>query len=239
MEILLFLGLAIALGFKHSYDADHLVAVSNLLTRSKSLRRTVAMSGSWALGHMLTASGVTVLLFVFREAFLARFLGVFELVVAAMLIGIGLASLAWEFRVFHRLGLLHEHPHEHLTGEHAHPHFHLRRFGEHGAMFGIGIVHGLASNDELLVLLVAALSVATLQALLLGVAVFSLGVILGMVLFGVGLSYPIMRWGDVTVRRVTTVLTATLSIAYGLLLFAGFEGVSLIPFAIRDGAPRV
>lgn len=239
MEILLFLGLALALGFKHSYDADHLVAVSNLLTRSKSLRRTIAMSVSWALGHMLTASGVTLILFVFREAFLAQFLAIFELVVAAMLIAIGLVSLTWEFRVLQRLGLLHEHPHEHLTGAHEHTHFHLRRFGDHGTMFGIGVIHGLASNDELLVLLVAALSVATLGGLLLGVAVFSVGVILGMVLFGIGLSYPILRWGDAKVRRVTTVVTAILSIAYGILLFAGFGGISFLPFVTAEWAARV
>src|SRR3972149_3109893 len=121
MEILLFLGLALALGVKHSYDADHLVAVSNLRTRSKNLRRTIAMSVSWALGHMLTASGVTLILFVFREAFLAQFLAIFELAVAAMLIAIGLVSLTWEFRVLQRLGPPPQHPHEHPTGAHAPP----------------------------------------------------------------------------------------------------------------------
>ena len=76
MDILFFLGLALALGFKHSYDADHLVAVSNLLVRSHDLRRTALMSVSWALGHMLTASGITVILFVFRETLLRPFLDV-------------------------------------------------------------------------------------------------------------------------------------------------------------------
>lgn len=227
MEIFLFLGLAVALGFKHSYDADHLIAVSNLLTRSKSLRRTVAMSVSWALGHMLTASGITVILFVFREAFLSQFLSTFELIVGVMLITIGAIGLAWEFRVFQRLGLFHAHPHEHLLGAHEHPHFHLGRLGDHGVMFGIGVVHGLASNDELLILLVAALSVATLGGLLLGVGVFSLGVVLGMVLFGIGLTYPLLRWGDAKVRRVTTTVAAVFGIVYGVLLLAGFEGISL------------
>src|SRR3970040_443461 len=150
---------------------------------------------------------VSLILSVFREAFLAQFLAIFELAVAAMLIAIGLVSLTWEFRVLQRLGLLHEHPHEHLTGAHAHPHFHVRRFGDHGTMFGIGVVHGLASNDELLIPLAGALSFATCGGLLLGVAVFSVGVVLGMVLFGIGLSYPIVRWGDAKVRRGKTGVT--------------------------------
>jgi len=228
MDLLLFLGLALALGFKHSYDADHLVAVSNLLVRSRNLRRTALMSASWAAGHMLTASGITVILFVFRETLLRPFLEQFEVLVGIMLVSIGAVALLWEFRVLQRLGLLHEHPHEHPAGEHQHPHFHLHRFGDHGTMFGIGVVHGLASNDELLILLVASFAIATIEGLLAGVAVFSLGVVLGMVLFGVGISYPMLRWGDAKVRRVIGVVASVLSIAYGILLLLGFQGLNLI-----------
>jgi len=227
MDFLFFLALALALGFKHSYDADHLVAVSTLLVRSRDLRRTTLMSVSWAAGHMLTASGITVILFVFREALLSTYLAQFEVAVAVMLIAIGVAALLWEFRVLHRLGLLHDHPHEHAGGTHRHPHLHLRRFGDHGTMFGIGIVHGLASNDELLVLLVAAFAIQSLPELLVGVGVFSAGVVLGMILFGLGLSYPMLRWGDAKVRRVVTVVTGVLSIVYGVLLLAGFPGFNL------------
>ena len=191
MDLLFFLGLALALGFKHSYDADHLVAVSNLLVRSRDLRRTALMSVSWAAGHMLTASGITVILFVFREILLRPFLDQFEVLVGLMLISIGAIYLLWEFRVLHRLGLLHDHAHEHPAGEHEHPHFHLRRFGDHGT-------------------------------------IFSLGVVLGMVLFGVGISYPMLRWGDAKVRRIIGVIASVLSIAYGILLLLGFQGVNLI-----------
>ena len=99
-------------------------------------------------------------------------------------------------------------------------------------MFGIGIVHGLASNDEILVLLVASFGLATLtiEGLLVGVGVFSLGVVAGMILFGLGLSYPILRWGDVKVRRIVNVVAAALSIGYGLFLLAGHEGINLLPF---------
>jgi len=177
---------------------------------------------------MLTASGITVILFVFREILLRPFLDQFEVLVGLMLISIGAIYLLWEFRVLHRIGLLHDHAHEHPAGEHEHPHFHLRRFGDHGTMFGIGVVHGLASNDELLILLVASFAIATIEGLLAGVAVFSLGVVLGMVLFGVGISYPMLRWGDAKVRRIIGVIASVLSIAYGILLLLGFQGVNLI-----------
>jgi len=237
-EFVAYLVLALALGFKHSYDADHLVAVSNLLTRSKSLRKTTTMSVTWAGGHMLTASVITVTLFLLGRAFLLGFQKSFDLAVAAMLIGIGILGLALEFGllprivpILQRVGLLHEHPHAHGVEEHRHPHWHLRQYREHGTMLGIGVVHGLASNDEILALLLASFAMAelTIEGLLVGVAMFSLGVVAGMIAFGVGMSYPILRWGDAKVRRVINVVAAALSIGYGILLVAGFEGINLLP----------
>lgn len=222
-DALLFIILALALGFKHSYDADHLVAVSNLLTRSKGLRKTSIMSISWAAGHMITASVITFILYTFRETLLREFLGHLEFLVAIMLVVIGVLGLLFEFGLLHSLG------HRHGEREHARPHVHLARWNEHRAMFGIGVIHGLASNDELLILLVASLSVTSLAGLLGGVGVFSVGVVLGMVLFGLGVSYPITRWGSIRVRRVVNVAAALLSLAYAAYLFLGFEGINFLP----------
>lgn len=228
MDSLIFVGLALALGFKHSYDADHLVAVSNLLTRSRDLRRTSLMSLSWAAGHMLTATVIVVLLYEFRQTVLQEFLSNFDLVVAVMLVAIGVIGLLLEF------GLLHRHPHEHeiedqSVASHTHTHLHLRGPREHKAMFSIGIVHGLASNDELLILFVASFGVTSLAGLLGGVGVFSIGVVVGMILFGVGVSYPMLRWGRARVRRVVNVGAALLSIGYAIYLFLGYEGFNLLP----------
>ncbi len=226
MDSIFFIALALALGFKHSYDADHLVAVSNLLTRSHDLRKTSLMSVSWAAGHMITAAIVIILLYEFNQTILRDFLGNFELVVAVMLVVIGVVGLLIEFNVIHR------HPHEHRVADrepeaHSHTHVHLFRAREHRTMFAIGIVHGLASNDELLILFLASFGVTSLLGLLGGVGVFSLGVVVGMILFGVGVSYPTMRWGSARVRRVVNVGAAILSLAYAAYLFLGYEGINL------------
>jgi ABC-type nickel/cobalt efflux system permease component RcnA len=215
--------LAVALGFKHSYDADHLVAVSNFLARSTSLRKTTLMSLSWAAGHMATASIITVLLYFGRDAFLSSALEPLEMAVAVMLIVLGVLSLAWEYEVVPKFGHGHFHRHD-GEPEHEHVHVHRQRYRDHGAMFGIGIVHGLASNDELLILFVSALSVTSLAGLILGVAVFSAGVVVGMISFGLALTYPLRRWNERRVRRVVTVVAGSLSIAYGILILLGFGG---------------
>src|SRR2546421_610305 len=139
--------LALALGFKHSYDADHLVAVSNLITRSGSIRKTSLMSMSWAAGHMVTAAIITVLLYTFRQAILSDLLGHLNLLVAIMLLFIGVVGLLWEFNLFH----VHEHWHGLVQHRHFHTwlHGHLTKHGEHKTMFSIGLIHGLASNDQL------------------------------------------------------------------------------------------
>ncbi len=225
LDPVLFVALALALGFKHSYDADHLVAVSNLLTRSKSLRRTAWMSVSWAAGHMITATIVTVLLYTFRTTLLTGVLDNLELAVAVMLVVIGVFSLLVEF------GLIHRHEHRHEAEEHVHTHLSSHDDPHHRAMFGIGVVHGLASNDELILLFVASLSVTSLAGLLGGVGVFSVGVVAGMIVFGIGVSYPMARWDSARVRRAVSIGAAVLSIAYAGLLFVGFEGVNLVPLS--------
>ena len=223
MDPLLFIVLAVALGFKHSYDADHLVAVSNFIARSTSLRKTAWMSVSWAFGHMATASVITITLYAGKETFLTEVLEPLEFAVGVMLIVLGVVSLAWEFEVLPKFGHAHRHAHE-KAPEHEHVHVHWWKFRDHGAMFGIGIVHGLASNDELLILFVSALSVTTLAGLLLGVAVFSAGVVIGMISFGLALTYPLGRWNEKRVRRAVTLVAGALSIFYGALILLGFGG---------------
>lgn len=225
-EFLFLLVVALALGFKHSYDADHLVAVSNLIARSNSLRKTSLMSSSWAMGHMTTATVITVILYEFRDLLLSAILSNLEVLVAIMLMIIGAMGLLWEFNI------LHIHEHLHTWTKHKHLHFHVREHREHGAMFSIGVVHGVASNDEIFALFVIALGVTSLGGLLVGVAIFTIGVAAGMILFGLAITYPTLRWGRRSVRRVVNVSAAVLSIAYAAYLLAGFEGINPVPWTL-------
>lgn len=223
MEPWLFLGLAMALGVKHAFDGDHLVAVSSLLSRAESRRRTVTMSLSWAAGHMLTAGALTVALFLFRDRLPLGLFAQLDVAVAAMLILVGILALVWELR------LIHTHAHAHGGVVHAHTHLHLLGQHRHSAMAGIGIVHGIASNDELLLLLAASLGVSSLGGLLAGVGVFSAGVVVGMVLFGLALTAPLLRARREGVRRAVSVAAALLSLGYGMAMLAGFPGWNPLP----------
>lgn len=214
-----FVGLALALGFKHSFDADHVLAVSNILQKPRSVYSAIRIACTWAIGHMATAALLTLALFFFRESILSAILPHFKAIAGVMLILLGLWSLRGAFQI-------HRHRHSHNGSFHSHWHIHPKT-GEHGAkqsalhehrhMLGIGIVHGLASNDELLILLTASLGVTSLGQLLLGVGVFSIGVIIGMVLFSAAFSLFKTKLHGEQFQMALAIGIGLISIGYGAI----------------------
>ena len=242
MEPALFLGLALVLGVKHAYDADHLAAVSNFLGRSTSVREATRLSLFWAAGHLVTATAVMLVLWFAGRELLGGLLARLDLLVAFLLVAVGAVALLWELSLVHRHAHAHAHAHGHGHGHASHEHAHLHLLGrlrrragleggEHRALLGIGIVHGIASNDELLLLFTTALGVTSLAGMLAGVVVFSAGVVAGMVLFGVALSYPLLRWGRARVHRAVNLASGAASLALGLWLLAGLGGFNLLDLA--------
>lgn len=207
--------LALVLGFKHSYDADHLLAVSNILRKSASLKSSVKLGISWAFGHMLTATIVTTLLYVFRESLLQSWLASLEKVVGVMLVVLGALSLKDAL-------LRHSHRHKHHGLSHSHAHIHGREEAGHfhRHIFGIGIIQGLASNDELLVLFTASLGVTSLGGIILGTGLFSLGVVLGMVAFSLLFSYPIIKLHSDFFYRIISFIAGIVGVVYGIRMLA-------------------
>ena len=67
MELFSFAILAFIIGIKHAFDADHILIVSNFLSRAKKLDETLNISLSWGIGHMLTAGIMTLIIFYNRN----------------------------------------------------------------------------------------------------------------------------------------------------------------------------
>jgi len=237
-EFGVFAALALALGLKHAFDADHLVAVSNLLTRKERLGTVTGLAGSWAVGHLVTAALVSAAVFAFADTLLPSITARLELLVPLMLLLIGVIGLAAEYRRFH----VHRHAHAPGGPEHAHLHVHIKTARhEHGAMAGIGVVHGLASNDELLVVLVVGLAANSWWQLGMGVALFSAGVLLGMVLYAAGVhavSGPLARrTGATWLPSALSVFFSVASVAYAVYLLAGGEGLNLVERWLGERLP--
>src|SRR6266446_5043284 len=88
------LALGFVFGLQHATDADHVVAVASIVSRTNRFTSGALVGAFWGLGHMLTiaAAGTAIILFnvtVTPKAGLSM-----ELAVALMLMALGVARIA-------------------------------------------------------------------------------------------------------------------------------------------------
>jgi hypothetical protein len=169
---------------------------------------------------MAGAIFVTILLFVFKDAFIGSIFGSFEAAVAVMLVAFGALGIHQAINV---------HEHGHGAKKHSHIHIHLRgseKDHSHEHIFGIGLLQGLASNDELILLLTLMLGLSSLVDMAAGVAIFSLGVVIGMTAFGFVFSLPLLRGSNLAMSRLVSWIAGALSVAWGLAMLAGMVPIS-------------
>lgn len=91
-------GLALGLGFRHGYDIDHVVALSDIAATRKGFRRAMVLSALYAGGHALIVAvfGITV---VFLGASLPPIMNtIATFAVGATLIGMGVYVLVGVIR---------------------------------------------------------------------------------------------------------------------------------------------
>lgn len=185
------------LGLKHAVEADHLAAVSTIVTERKSLLSSALVGGIWGLGHTISllVVGVFVLLLDFRIS--ERTESILELFVGGMLIFLGLNVM----QKIVRGGTLHLHTHEHGGHVHAHPHLHDEHtnadepHAHHGLSLisprplVIGLVHGLAGSAGLMLLVLP--TIESRPVGLLYIVIFGVGSIAGMMLMSFLVSLPL------------------------------------------------
>src|ERR1035441_3491118 len=85
--------LGLFLGMRHSTDPDHVVAVSTIVSRQKSIRSSATIGLLWGLGHTLTIFLVGSAIIIFGVVILPRLGLSMEFCVAVMLILLGVLNL--------------------------------------------------------------------------------------------------------------------------------------------------
>ncbi len=215
------LGFGFVLGIRHALDADHLAAISTILSQRRGLWRSSLVGVVWGLGHTTALLLMAVAMIALHAQIPARVALTLELGVAAMLIGLG-TNLLWSLW---RGGQVHYHTHDHGGRLHVHPHVHVpgRRHeatGHHHVRrpFLIGLVHGLAGSAGLMLVVAASIPSPTLA--LAYVALFGLGSIGGMALMSVLLGAPLALIGERFTRADGAVraCAAVASVVVGVLL---------------------
>jgi sulfite exporter TauE/SafE len=189
------------LGLKHAMEADHLAAVSTIVSERKGLLSASVVGGLWGVGHTISllVAGLAVILFQVKIG--PRMEMVLEFGVALMLIALGANAI----RKLRHGGQIHLHAHRHSNRIHIHPHLHedpleLNHSTHHGLRSGtrpllVGMVHGLAGSAVLMLLVLS--TIKSPMAGVVYIVIFGLGSIGGMMAMSILIGLPLR----VTARR--------------------------------------
>ncbi|MBI2953419.1 MAG: urease accessory protein UreH [Chloroflexi bacterium] len=219
--ILSAISLGFVLGFKHATDADHVAAVSTIVSERRGLLASAMVGLSWGIGHSITLFLISVPVLIFRLSVPDNLGPIAEAGVGVVLVILGFQTL-----LEIRRKRIHVHPHNHETG--AHVHFHPHQVGdahEHEHRFAlrpksilIGLFQGTAGSAALMLVVLT-----TLESPLAGilyVAAYDLAVILGIVIFSfaIGLPFTLTSSHLPLFNKALKLTTAVVSIVIGVLL---------------------
>jgi high-affinity nickel-transport protein len=247
LEPLPLLLLGFFLGMRHATDADHVIAVTAIVSRERSLWLAARIGGLWGLGHTLTILAAGGAIVLFGLVIPPRVGLTLELSVAVMLVLLGALNLTGILRSLRAApGLAppghaaHSHPHTHGDYVHTHPHGHGpgghghaedqtpqarldRTFGRLGLYQAlrpliVGVVHGLAGSAALALLVLA--TVREPSWALAYLLVYGLGTVAGMLVMTTAIGLPLAYTAARSSRLHQTlgVASGLLSLGFGLFL---------------------
>jgi high-affinity nickel-transport protein len=229
-HVVSFLGivlLGLFLGMRHSTDPDHVVAVSTIVSRERSVRHAALIGVLWGIGHTLTISLVGSAIILFGLVIPPRIGLSMEFSVALMLILLGVLNLTgvlrWLTEKFTPARQFTEKsavPREANEGAGSSVHRAISRFGLYQLLrpLVVGLVHGLAGSAA-----VALLVLSTIRSPLWAIAylvVFGVGTIAGMMLMTSAIALPIAYTGSRFTRagNYLGIFSGVVSTAFGMFL---------------------
>ena len=183
---------SLMLGMRHATDPDHIVAVTTIVSRERSVSKAAWIGAVWGVGHTITLLLVGGAIIVFKIAFNARLGLSLELSVAIMLIVLGLLNI-FDVRA-NRNRISASRP------------------------FFVGIVHGLAGSAGAALLIVPLIDDPRWAALYL--FTFGLGTIVGMAVITLTIAVPsLLATAHLpSLQRSLRLASGTVSLVFGIYL---------------------
>jgi sulfite exporter TauE/SafE len=219
------LTLGFAIGMQHALEADHVAAVSSVVSGDRGVRSMAMRGAVWGLGHTLVLMVVGGAAVVMGLSLSPRFTNGLEFCVGLMLILLGahvLYRLARERVHFHSHrhedGSTHFHAHSHRGESRAHDpsnHNHEHPDKRWVRPLLVGVMHGLAGTAAVVVITAAAQTTPAVG--IAYIAVFGVGSIVGMAAVTAIIAIPIsMTARSLTrINRVLQVTVGTLTMGIG------------------------
>src|ERR1700753_193665 len=139
-SLIAILGFGFLLGMRHATDPDHVIAVSTIVSRERSIMKAGLIGALWGVGHTVTILIVGAAIILLGIAIPTRLGLTMEFSVGLMLILLGVlnltGALAWitdKFSPAHpKVEGSHAHLHEHDAKLHIHWHTHAGETQHHG-----------------------------------------------------------------------------------------------------------
>jgi hypothetical protein len=183
---------SLMLGMRHATDPDHIVAVTTIVSRERSVAKAAGIGALWGFGHTITLLLVGGGIIIFKIALNARLGLSLELCVAVMLIVLGILNL---FDVRARPS----------APSASRP-------------FVVGVVHGLAGSAGAALLIVPLINDPRWAALYL--VTFGLGTIVGMTIVTVSIAAPSLLAAAhmPSLERSLRLASGAVSLVFGLYL---------------------
>lgn len=228
--VLFVTGLGLILGMRHSTDPDHVVAISTIVSRQRSIRGAAIIGSVWGIGHTITIFIVGAMIILFNVRIPPRIGLSMEFSVAVMLVLLGVLNLSGAMQKMTRLfapaaGNTSSTPDASaLSGCRK---FWLPQSGTALRQLGffhcirplvIGLVHGLAGSAAVALLVLSTIrdpAWATLYLL-----IFGGGTMLGMMCMTAAMAVPFRFAGarSAGLRRCLGTVSGLVSLCFGSFL---------------------
>lgn len=188
---------AAVVGFGHAFEADHLVAVGNIVTKRDKWTLAIKDGIYWGLGHTSTIFLIGMIMIVGKATFLNGYFAYFEAGVGLMLILLGF------FRLYQYFA-------KHTSSEDL-----MTLEANHHLAYGVGLIHGLAGSGAMILLVMTEVQSSFNSMIYL--AIFGIGSVIGMLvaagIFSLPFSKKITR--NKNLRLGLIIFSSVLCIGYG------------------------
>jgi ABC-type nickel/cobalt efflux system permease component RcnA len=223
-------GLGLLLGMRHSTDADHVVAVSTIVSKQRSIRHAGLIGTIWGLGHTLTIFAVGSLIILFGVEIPPRLGLSMEFSVALMLILLGVLNLTGVMQRATSYLTRNRKPENVPALDKAETLLDrtVGRFGVYQCVrpLVIGIVHGLAGSAAVALLVLSTIHSPVWATVYL--LIFGAGTMMGMMCMTAMMAVPLAYAGNrfTSVSRLFSVASGLVSVCFGFFLVyqLGFLG---------------
>jgi high-affinity nickel permease len=236
------------LGMRHATDPDHVIAVSTIVSRERSIVKAGLIGVLWGCGHTLTIAAVGAGIILFGLTIPARVGLTMEFSVGLMLILLGVLNLTGAMQwITNKFSPAHpkvegEHAHVHQHGSQVHLHWHTHGAGSehHGDSVAqparvrgpfqklgvfhtlrplfVGLVHGLAGSAAVALLVLS--TIREPKWAILYLLIFGVGTIAGMMLITAAIALPFSFAGYkfAWLNRGLIMASGLVSLAFGLFV---------------------